>query len=468
MSVSRRQFMRNMGMGLATVGLAAENLACSSSVQGLGSEKLLLERADLPEPAPIGTARLPLTWYQNTVHHLKEKELNKGIDAILLGSDTNMVYFTGCFRGSGERSTWAFFPIRENDTVYWYGPGIDRDLITSWWCTEFEYYFCYPHARNGFPNKGQVVKGERVDLFEWMLEGLKKQGYKGGTIGTDIRLYSDHLNKIQKILPDTNFVDISEDCLQMRIIKSPAEIALTQRAYLYFDKVHAFARDYILERGTDATDFEIGQALQAYGIQLMMNNIEYDGKPHKGVGMESTSHYVRAGVSTAYPHPNQFFFSKVERGKPLYVNTDIKLGGYGGECYRNYQIEPVTPQQDKMWHVVADCVQIQVEETKPGVRCSDVAYKIHQHQVKNGMQDFIYHRPAHGSGQNFEGHQPPFISLGDHTVIRENMTFSVEPGLYDEKNGLGINPSDNLLVTKNGAVLMSRVPISKKWSYLKI
>ncbi len=48
------------------------------------------------------------------------------------------------------------------------------------------------------------------------------------------------------------------------------------------------------------------------------------------------------------------------------------------------------------------------------------------------------------------------------------MTFSVEPDLYDEKNGLGINPSDNLLVTKNGAVLMSRVPISKKWSYLKI
>jgi len=48
------------------------------------------------------------------------------------------------------------------------------------------------------------------------------------------------------------------------------------------------------------------------------------------------------------------------------------------------------------------------------------------------------------------------------------MTFSVEPGLYDEKNGIGINPSDNLLVTKNGSVLMSCVPISKEWSYLKI
>jgi Xaa-Pro dipeptidase len=53
-------------------------------------------------------------------------------------------------------------------------------------------------------------------------------------------------------------------------------------------------------------------------------------------------------------------------------------------------------------------------------------------------------------------------------VIEENMTFSVEPGLYDEKNGIGVNPSDNLLVTKKGAILMSRVPISKEWSFLAL
>lgn len=289
MSFSRRHFIKKMGMGLAAVGLAAENLACSSSIQKYGSEKLLLEKPDFPEPAPVGTSRLSLSWYKDTVRRLKEKISKKGIDAILLGSDTNMVYFTGCFRGSGERSTWAFFPVQENDTVYWFAPGIDRDLITSWWCTEYEYYFCYPHAENGFPNKGQVVQGKSVDLFEWMLKGLKNHGFQGKTIGIDIHLHPDFLKKIKLVLPDTSFIDISEDCLRMRMIKTPEEIALTQRAYRYFDKVHAFARDYIFERGTDATDFEIGQALQAYGIQLMMKDIDYDGTPHKGVGMEMVS-----------------------------------------------------------------------------------------------------------------------------------------------------------------------------------
>ena len=93
----------------------------------------------------------------------------------------------------------------------------------------------------------------------------------------------------------------------MRVIKTAEEIALTQRAYRYFDKVHAFARDYILERGLEATDFEVGQALSSYGINLMMKDVKSDGKPHSAVGIDVTWQYVRAGVATAYPHPNQFF-----------------------------------------------------------------------------------------------------------------------------------------------------------------
>ncbi len=468
MSSSRRNFIRNMGLGLASAGLAGRQIAAASQADESASEKLLAENPDHPEPAPVGYDRLPLEWYQAAARRLKEKAAERGVDVILLQSDHNQVYFTGCFRRSGERSTWVAFPMNEVDTVYWYSPGIDRDLIGSWWCTENEYYFCYPHGEGGFPNKGQVVKGERVDLWEWLLKGLEKRGFADKTIGIDFELGPSQLMTVNKAAPKAKFVDIGDLCLAMRIIKTQEEIALTQRAYRYFDKVHAFARDYILERGTEATDFEIGQALEAYGINLLMSDVQRDGKPHSAVGIYVTSQYVRTGVATAYPHPNQFFHSPVRKGDNLYVNTDIRLGGYGGEVYRNYQIAPWSTDQEKMWQVVADCVQIQLEESVPGKICSDVAYKIHKHQVKEGMQDTIYHRPAHGSGQNYEGHQPPFISLGDHTVIEEGMTFSVEPGLYDSERGIGVNPSDKLLVLKDKAVLMSRVPFSREWSFLTL
>ena len=84
------------------------------------------------------------------------------------------------------------------------------------------------------------------------------------------------------------------------------------------------------------------------------------------------------------------------------------------------------------------------------------------------MAEFIYHRPAHGQGQFFAGHQPPFISLGDHTVLEKDMTFSVEPGLYDSQAGIGINPSDNLLVTASRGIRFSGVPFTKEWSFLEL
>ena len=464
MSIDRRKFIKSMGLGLASMRLSASNLIKSPGE----SESLLVTNRNHPKPAPKGYDRLPLSWYKQRVQKLKNMLLNDKVDAILLENDVNKIYFSGCFRGSGKRTTWVLFPQEEKDTAYWFSPGIDRDLIKSWWCTENNYYFCFPHGEGGFPNKGKVVSGKQVDLFEWLLEHLKEKGFKGKKIATDMNLSANQLLKLNKYLPKTKFINISGVCEKMRIIKTKEEIALTQRAYRYFDKIHSFARDYILENGTNTNDFEIGQALKSYGINLLMKDLSFDGKPHSAVGVLVTSEYVRAGISTAYPHPNQLFYNKVKKGEPVYVNTDIKIGGCGGEGYRNYQINPVSKYQDKMWSIVADTVQIIVEETKPGVLCSDVAYKVHKYQVDNGMQDYIYHRPGHGTGFNFEGHQSPYFSLGDHTPIEEGMMFSVEPGLYDSKRGIGINPSDNLLVTKEGSVLMTSVPFSKEWSYLNI
>ncbi|MBC7894079.1 MAG: aminopeptidase P family protein [Cytophagaceae bacterium] len=466
---SRRDFVRNMGLSIAAASVAAESLAAESTeAQPSGSERLLVNNPRHPTPAPVGVDRLPLSWYKERSRILRERAKARGADAVLLQLDVNLVYFSGCFRGSGERTTWALLPVNEADTIYWFSPAIDRDLITSWWCTENDYYFCYPHAEGGFPNKGQLARGNRVDLWEWVLGKLKARGLGDKTIALDRELGPSAQRTWSRVLPSARAIDISGECLQLQVIKTPEEIALTQRAYRYFDKVHAFARDYILEHGTSTTDYQIGQALSSYGINLMMRDVKRDGKPHSAVGMEVTGNYVRTGVATAYPHPNQFFHAKVERGQPLYVNCDILLGGYGGEGYRNYILLPSTPQHDTMWQVVADTVQMIVEETKPGAVCSEIAYKVHEYQVKQGMQEFIYHRPGHGQGQNFVGHQPPFLALGDDTVVEAGMTFSVEPGLYDAKSGIGINPSDRLVVLADRTVLMSRIPFSKEWSFLDV
>ena len=155
MSTSRRAFIHQMGTGLATAGAAASALACAEQDAPSGdSEALLQPNPDHLTPAPVGYDRLPLEWHQERARALKERLADRGVGAIVLSNDQNAVYYTGCFRGSGERSTWAVFLTDEEDTLYWYSPGIDRDLIEAWWSTENEYYFGYPHAEGGFPNRG--------------------------------------------------------------------------------------------------------------------------------------------------------------------------------------------------------------------------------------------------------------------------------------------------------------------------
>ncbi|MGI9202635.1 MAG: aminopeptidase P family N-terminal domain-containing protein, partial [Woeseiaceae bacterium] len=221
MQVSRRSLIRNVGLGIAGASVASRALA--NIEDELESESLFVKDRVHPDPAPMGYDRLPLSWYKSTTQRLKDRLRPQGFDAILLQRDVNAVYFSGSFRGSGERTTWLLFQVDEADTAYWFSPGIDRDLITSWWCTEKEYYFCYPHASGGFPNKGEVETGPAVDLFDWMLKALRKHDLAGKKIGIDITLSPAQEAAARKNLPGATFVNISEQCLSMQISKTPEE-----------------------------------------------------------------------------------------------------------------------------------------------------------------------------------------------------------------------------------------------------
>jgi Xaa-Pro aminopeptidase len=110
---------------------------------------------------------------------------------------------------------------------------------------------------------------------------------------------------------------------------------------------------------------------------------------------------------------------------------------------------------------------MQKEASVAGVTCSTVAYKIHKYQVEQGVAPLIYHRPAHGEGM--EGHQAPWLSLGDHTMLEPGMCFSVEPGLFDTENGFGTNFSDKFVIQETGpARQMSRLPWSEEWCWVKL
>ncbi len=435
------------------------------------SEKLLLGPQPNEEgpPEPAIQDRLPLEWNKKTVARFKEKLAERDIEAFLVRDRLNIIYLTGYWHTPTERPQATYMNRDDADPWFFY-PGLDRDLVKSWWFGGGRMYFDYLHADGGFPNEGKVQQGNTVDLFKFMLEGLKDHGIQGTRIGIDGELYQSELAKAKEVLPGIDWVDISDILMDMRQVKTSEELALWRRAYLYFDRAHAFARDYILTHGTDITDYEVQVATELWANDQLYSDLDLaGGLPHHGVA-SGVGIGCRAGTVTGYPHPNQPYYNRIGHGMALQVSGGARIGGYGHENYRPYIIADKAgnfdPHMRKLWEVSKHTCDMQLELSVEGVTCSSVAFQIHRYQVEQGVQQYIYHRPAHGAGS--EGHQPPYIALGDFKMLQRNMCFSEEPGLYDPENGCGFNWSDTIVVGLKSGYRMSRVPYTQEWCWIKL
>jgi Xaa-Pro dipeptidase len=484
MNLRRRQLFAKSGVGLLGAGFMSRvgrvaamqpphtSLTEQVSKEASGaSARMLLRPTPGKEgpPEPARFDRLPLEWNKRTVSRFKQKLAERGVAAFLVRDPLNIIYLTGYWHTKTERPQATFMNKDDADPWFFY-PALDRDLVRGWWFGDGLMYFDFLHAEGAFPNEGKVVQGKTVDLFKLMLEGIKERGIQGKKIGLDGELYPSESAKASGVLPGTEWVDVSDLLLGMRIVKTPEELALWRRAYTYFDRAHAFARDYILTHGTDITDYEVKMATELWINDQLYSELDLaNGAPHHGVksGVELG---VRAGPVTAYPHPNQPYYNRIGRNMALQISGSAQIGGCGHENYRMFIIADAAgkfdPHMRKLWEVSQRCCDMQVELQAEGATCSSVAYKIHKYQVEQGVQKYIYHRPAHGAGS--EGHQAPYLALGDYTVLERNMCFSEEPGLFDPEHGCGFNWSDTVVTGVKSGYRMSRVPYSQEWCWIKL
>jgi len=179
-----------MGATLATPALGIRSAAETQepSVQPKASAgksaSLFLPEDDLK---PATYDRLPLEWNKQRARKLQEILGEEGYDGILLTDRWNIIYFTGLWHTTTERLFYAFLPTKASDPI-WFYPALDRDLVKTWWYSDGKMYFDWHHAKDAFPNEGKVHMGAKVDLFEWVLQGLRRRGFAGKKLGADREL----------------------------------------------------------------------------------------------------------------------------------------------------------------------------------------------------------------------------------------------------------------------------------------
>ena len=504
MAFSRRDFMRVAGLGAGAAIVTGPREAwpddsAMARAAGGGSFTLLRKeqkkrRAALPDATKSN--RLPLEWYKAKAKALKAEARRRGVDGgILLTSRWNIIYATGLLHTTTERPFACFLPMDDDEACVWLHPYLDEQLVQDWWKTDAASYFDFHDATGAAPYDGRVVQSPTLNIYKWWGETLSRLGYGSKTIGIDSgasaelgilpgQESADRLNMFGEIetpgkhrpsggkfgimagaMPQAQFVDVYDILIRHRVVKDEMENALTQRAMDYFSELHAFVRNYILERGHGTLDWEIENAARLWGMHSIMQDIPQDGEPHNAVGI-SVGVGCRTGRKTAYPHPNQVSWSRIEPGHALQFAGVVRIGGYGGEQYRSFLFAPWTEWQEHVWQVHTESYYIQAEESRAGSTCSNVARAVHDHQVKNRCAHLVYHRPGHGEGM--EGHQPPYQALGDYTALQAGMHFSNEPGLYDPENGFGYNHSNNILVAEGRGLQMGTAPCDKEWCLLSL
>jgi Xaa-Pro aminopeptidase len=504
-TIGRREFIMTSGAGLSgaiVVGPKSvwpDERAMARAEQSTDSFDLLraeqaVRRGELFEPADYN--RLPLSWHKDKTRALKAQARERGVDGgILLTRRWNIIYATGLWHSGTERSLSCFLPMDQDDGVIWFHPYLDYELVRTWWSTDQYVYFDHHHAEGGFPNEGQVNQGPTVNLYRWWGETLADLGYGNKTIGVDgngaveigllpgqyssgqLNMSGDYdapqpfrptggsLGDVASAMPEAQFVDLADIFVRNRMVKGEMENRLAQRSEDIWSEVHAFARNYVMERGPGVVDQEIQNAAYMWGLDRVMQGIEQSGEPHNAVGI-TFGLMVKSGRTTGYPHPNQMSFAPIERGRSFSIIAWGGIGGYGGEQYRSFLVGPWTEWQEKVWDVHTRAHLIQAEQSFEGNTCSNVAKAVHDYQVSQGMGHLVYHRPGHGSGS--EGHQPPYHALGDYTVLQRGMHFSNEPGLYDPENGFGFNHSNLIVVDQEKGLQLGTAPVSKEWCLLEL
>lgn len=243
---------------------------------------------------------------------------------------------------------------------------------------------------------------------------------------------------------------VLDDTIQrMRYLKSEAEIELTRQAAAYADFGLALARAIVAEGLRDGiTELDVVKVVQAQTTARMQAELEDLVNFYRGA-VALTAH---AGPRGALPHGHSGAH-RIQPGHTLIVGIGVKVGGYHAESGCTFVVGEPKPDQLRCLEATWACDEAALAALRPGNRCHAVNEAAWSVLRDYGYGDFIRHRIGHGMG--VEGHEAPWLSLGDDTELAPTMIFSNEPGIY--RPGIdGYRIIDSMVVTEGGGERLSR------------
>jgi Xaa-Pro aminopeptidase len=161
---------------------------------------------------------------------------------------------------------------------------------------------------------------------------------------------------------------------------------------------------------------------------------------------------VHSGPRAALPH-GAVLHRVPQKGEPIIVGIGASLGGYHAESAATFVCGDLTADQRRVMQAMTDANDATRDALARHLPCTQVNDAALAPIRAVGLGDAIRHRIGHGMG--VEGHEAPWLSIGDLTPTAPGMVFSCEPGVYRPGHD-GWRCIETLIVTEGATETPSR------------
>lgn len=223
---------------------------------------------------------------------------------------------------------------------------------------------------------------------------------------------------------------LDEEIGQMRIIKDDEEIDRIQAAVDLTDHIFELVKGKIRP---GMTENEVSALLQYYAIANGAQQMSFDT-------------IVTSGERTALPHGRPTD-RKIGIHEPVMIDFGIQYNNYQSDMTRMVFVGEPSPAMKRIYDTVLraqTAALAAIEEGKTGKEIDQVARKI---ITDAGYGEYFGHGLGHGIGIG-DGNELPRLNQKSHTVLKEGMLMSCEPGVYVPGVG-GVRIEDDVLI-RNG------------------
>lgn len=379
--------------------------------------------------------------YKRRIEHVRERLRKRKLDALYLTNVTSIFYLTGYSYIATERPAALIIPV--DGEITFMGPLLEEDHIPlrTKLIENVKTYVDYPGERHP------------IELFA---EFLRDMGLANKRIGIDNKAgaggtWGYRGPPITRKLREAKFVGMKDLVPSMRLIKSEEEIALIKESAKWANLAHVLLQEYTME---GLWDVEIALAASHEASVIMKKTLGPDYQPQRRSTPVTAGFRGQIGEMSAIPH-SMATKRMIHKGDVVVTGAGADVGGYSCELERTMIIGKPTRKQRRYFNVMVKAQEAAFKTLKPRAKCSDIDRATIEVFRKAGLTNRVKHHTGHGLG--LEGHEPPWLDIGNDALLHAGMVVSCEPGIY-EKGFAGFRHSDTVLITEDGAEIITYYP----------